>query len=102
MSQHLFLDPVERDHLVAGPLQELGGARRGVRGCGLHHSLASGNDAFRRSIHSRSSSSTASSIGGSSYSASVRFQSAFARAAASFPPSLSHCSKLELSATGER
>ena len=43
------------------------------------HTFESGKDAFLRSIHSRSSSSTASSIGGGSYSASIFFQIAFAR-----------------------
>src|SRR5207237_9003403 len=67
-----------------------------------HQTFESGNEALRRSIHSRSSRSTASSIGGGSYSASVRFHAAFARCAMSCEPSISHCSRLLLSASGER
>ena len=42
------------------------------------------------------------SIGGASYSRSIRFQIAFARWAASSPPSSCHCSKLLLSAVSDR
>ena len=43
-------------------------------------------------MNSSSASSTAASIGGASYSASIRFQMALARCAASSEPSSSHCS----------
>ena len=52
----------------------------------------SGIEALRLMMNSRSASSMASSSGGASYSASIRFQIAFARWAASRPPSSSHCS----------
>ena len=43
------------------------------------HTFESGKEAFFRSIHSRSSWSTASSIAGGSYSASIFFQITLAR-----------------------
>jgi len=54
--------------------------------------ISSGISALRRVMNARSSSSTASSIGGAWYSASRVFQIAFARCDASRPPSSSHCS----------
>src|SRR5439155_21631740 len=68
-----------RSPLLGGELPRLPGSP--------HHTFESGNDAFWRSIQSRSSSSTASSFGGGSYSASVFFHTAFARVAASGEPS---------------
>ncbi len=52
----------------------------------------SGKDAFRFAMNSWSASSMPGSIGGASYSLSIRFQILFARCEASRPPSSSHCS----------
>ncbi len=54
--------------------------------------ISSGISALRRSTYSRSSSSTASSIGGGSYEASAAFHALLARSAALSDPSSSHCS----------
>src|SRR5438093_1081635 len=63
-----------------------------------HQTSESGIDALRLAMNSCSASSTPSSIGGASYSVSIRFQILLARWAASSEPSSCHCSKLLLSA----
>src|SRR4051794_34436407 len=67
-----------------------------------HQTSESGIDALRFAMNSPSASSTPGSMGGASYSRSIRFQIALARWAASRPPSSCHCSKLLLSAISLR
>src|SRR6187397_784747 len=100
--ENLLLDAGERDHLVARAPKQLGHGCRPRGRARSHQAFESGKDAFLRSTNSHSSSSTASSIGGASYSASIFFQVALARTFASWAPSRSHCSKLPLSAFDER
>ena len=65
----------------------LGPGRRRPARRHRHQTNASGIEAFFRMMYSSSASSIAWSIGGASYSASIRFQMAFARWAASSEPS---------------
>src|SRR3954451_23245274 len=67
-----------------------------------HQTSESGIAALRLAMNSSSASSMPGSIGGASYSRSIRFQTAFARWFASSEPSSCHCSKLLLSAISER
>src|SRR6185437_5268912 len=62
----------------------------------------SGDDAFFLVMNSLSASSMPGSIGGASYSASIRFQILFARWGDSSAPSSSHCSNELLSAVADR
>src|SRR5438045_7563397 len=67
-----------------------------------HQTSESGKDALRFVMNSWSSSSTPGSMGGASYSRSIRFQIALARCAASSEPASCHCSKELLSEVSAR